>query len=215
MRKGCELMKNNDFKDVVLGRNSIRKYDPEVKISQAEMNELLAEAMHAPSAVNLQPWRMVVVSSEEGKNRLRPFIGSNTLQNDTSAAMIIIFGDLKCYEYAEEIYDEAVATGKMPQEIRDKQLSFIIPMYQGFSNEKMRETIYIDNSLMAMQLMLVARAHGYDTNAIGGFQREGLAEAFEMDPSRYIPTLIISVGKAAEEGYQSVRLTPEKVVKHF
>lgn len=208
-------MKNNNFKEVVLGRKSIRQYDPKIKISKGEMDELLSEAMQAPSAVNLQPWRPVVVSTVEGKDRLRPFIGSNTLQHDTSSAMIVIFADLKCYDYAEKIYNEAVEAGKMPEEVRDKQLSFILPTYQGYSNEKMKETVYIDNSLMAMQLMLVARAHGYDTNAIGGFKREGLAELFEMDPSRYVPTLIISIGKAAEEGYSSVRLSLETVVKYY
>ena len=208
-------MKNNNFKEVVLGRKSIRQYDTKVKISKDEMDELLSEAMQAPSAVNLQPWRLIVVSSEEGKSHLKPFIGSNTLQHDSSSAMIVIFGDLKCYDYAEKIYNEAVDKGNMPKEVRDKQLSFILPMYQGFSNEKMKETVYIDTSLMAMQLMLVARAHGYDTNAIGGFKKEGLAERFDMDPSRYIPTLIISIGKAAEEGYSSVRLKPETVVKYY
>ncbi|MGX6961323.1 nitroreductase family protein [Vagococcus xieshaowenii] len=207
-------MNNNDFNDVVLGRNSIRRYDATVKISKEEMDTILTKATKAPSAVNLQPWRMVVVSSEEGKNRLRPFVGSNVLQNDTSSAMIVIFGDLKCYEYAEEIYNEAVASGKMPEEVKEKQLSFIVPMYQGMSTSKMKDTVNIDASLMAMQLMLIARSHGYDTNAIGGYKKEGLAEAFELDASRYLPVLIISIGKADEAGYESVRLSTDTVVKY-
>lgn len=60
-----------------------------------------------------------------------------------------------------------------------------------------------------MQLMLVARAHGYDTNAIGGFEADQLAEAFDLDPERYVPVLILSIGKAADAGYESFRLNPE------
>jgi nitroreductase len=32
-----------------------------------------------------------------------------------------------------------------------------------------------------MQLMLTARAHGYDTNPIGGYDKEKIAEVFGMD----------------------------------
>ena len=34
----------------------------------------------------------------------------------------------------------------------------------------MNEIVHIDASLAAMQLMLVARSYGYDTNAIGGYK---------------------------------------------
>lgn len=123
--------------------------------------------------------------------------------------MILIFGDLNCYEYGEEIYNTAVEVGKMPPEVRDQQLAAILPYYQSFSKEKMNDVIKIDSSLFAMQLMLVARAHGYDTNAIGGFEADQLAEAFDLDPERYVPVLILSIGKAADAGYESFRLNPE------
>ena len=40
----------------------------------------------------------------------------------------------------------------------------------------MNEIVHIDASLAAMQLMLVARSYGYDTNAIGGYKKDGLAK---------------------------------------
>ena len=61
-----------------------------------------------------------------------------------------------------------------------------------------------------MQFMLVARAHGYETNPIGGFEAEKLAETFGLDQERYVPVMILSVGKGMETGYESVRLAPEK-----
>ncbi|HAP8489220.1 TPA: nitroreductase family protein, partial [Enterococcus faecium] len=59
--------------------------------------------------------------------------------------------------------------------------------------------------------MLVARDHGYETNPIGGFEADQLAEAFGLDKDRYVPVIILSIGKAVEEGYESVRLAPEKI----
>ncbi|WP_044480114.1 nitroreductase family protein [Paenibacillus antibioticophila] len=201
----------NDFKEIAFGRKSVRLYDENVKIDRKEMLEMISEATLAPSSVNMQPWRFVVIESDEAKAQLRPLIRFNTRQNDTSSAMVLIFGDLRCYEKAEEIYDQAVAEGKMPQEVREKQLSTIVPYYQSLSRQQMSDIVKIDSSLAAMQFMLVARAHGYDTNPIGGFEADRLAAAFGLDPERYVPVMIVSVGKAAEAGYSSVRLAPEVV----
>ena len=55
------------------------------------MNEMIAKATKAPSSVNMQPWRFVVVESDEAKAKLRPLIQFNTNQNDTSS-MIVILG---------------------------------------------------------------------------------------------------------------------------
>lgn len=202
---------NNTFSDVVFGRKSVRVYDKDVKIPHEELLEMIKEATTAPSSVNMQPWRFVVVESQEGKETLKPLIRFNTRQNDTSSAMILIFGDLHCYELGEEIYNQAYEAGKMPKEVRDQQLAAIIPHYKGFSREKMSDVVKIDASLAAMQLMLAARAHGYETNPIGGFEEDQLAEAFDLDRERYVPVMILSIGKAAEEGYISARLSPDKV----
>lgn len=202
---------NNDFSSVVFGRKSVRVYDETVKISHEEMLEMIQETTTAPSSVNMQPWRFVVVESEEAKAKLKPLIRFNTRQNDTSSAMVMIFGDMNCYEYGEEIYDQAVAEGKMPAEVRDQQLAAILPYYQNFTREQMNDVVKIDASLAAMQFMLVARSHGYETNPIGGFEADQLAEAFDLDKERYVPVMILSVGKAVEEGDESVRLAPEKI----
>ncbi|HGF7564105.1 TPA: nitroreductase family protein [Enterococcus hirae] len=202
---------NNDFSSVVFGRKSVRVYDETVKISHEEMLEMIQETTTAPSSVNMQPWRFVVAESEKAKAKLKPLIRFNTRQNDTSSAMVMIFGDMNCYEYGEEIYDQAVAEGKMPAEVRDQQLAAILPYYQNFTREQMNDVVKIDASLAAMQFMLVARSHGYETNPIGGFEADQLAEAFDLDKERYVSVMILSVGKAVEEGYESVRLAPEKI----
>ena len=202
---------NNDFQDIVLNRRSIRNYDPSYEIEHSELLQIIDEAAKAPSSVNLQPWRFVIVESEEAKAKLKPLIRFNTLQNETSSAMILIFGDLKCQEYAQEIYQEAVNRGLMPKEVMEKQLAAIVPMYDSLNKAQMERIVQIDASLVAMQLMLVARSHGYDTNPIGGFDANQLAAAFDLDEERFHPVMILSIGKAMETGYESVRLSAEKI----
>lgn len=204
---------NNDFSEITFGRKSVRVYDETYKISHEEMLEMIQEATTAPSSVNMQPWRFVVVESDEEKEKLKPLIRFNTRQNETSSAMVLIFGDLLCYELGEEIYNQAVEEGKMPAEVRDQQLEAIIPYYQSFSKEEMNDVVKIDSSLAAMQFMLIARAHGYETNPIGGFEADQLAKAFGLDENRYVPVMILSVGKDKEAGYESVRLAAEKITE--
>lgn len=204
---------NNDFSEITFGRKSVREYDEIFKISHEEMLEMIQESTTAPSSVNMQPWRFVVIESDEQKAKLKPLIRFNTRQNDTSSAMILIFGDMQCYELGEKIYNQAVEEGKMPAEVRDQQLAAIIPYYKNLTREEMSDVVKIDSSLAAMQFMLVARAHGYETNPIGGFEADLLAEAFDLDKERYVPVMILSVGKAKETGYTSSRLLAEKITE--
>ena len=195
-----------DFMEIVKGRRSIRNYDTNVKISKEEMTQILEEATLAPSSVNMQPWRFLVIDSEEGKATLAPLAKFNQVQVETSSAVIAVFGDMKAIDQLENIYDTAVEKGLMPQEVRDRQVPAIQGMYENVPASALKDSILIDSGLVSMQLMLVARAHGYDTNPIGGYEKDQIAEAFGMEKDRYVPVMLLSIGKAVDAGYPSVRL---------
>ncbi|ASI36750.1 MULTISPECIES: nitroreductase family protein [Exiguobacterium] len=195
-----------DFMEIVKGRRSIRNYDTDVKISKEEMTQILEEATLAPSSVNMQPWRFLVIDSEEGKATLAPLAKFNQVQVETSSAVIAVFGDMNAVDSIDTIYDMAVEKGLMPQEVRDRQVPAIKGFYSPEDTDTLRDSILIDSGLVSMQLMLVARAHGYDTNPIGGYEKDQIAEAFGMDKDRYLPVMLLSIGKAVDAGYPSVRL---------
>ncbi|UOE55963.1 nitroreductase family protein [Bacillus sp. CMF12] len=203
----------NDFKEIITGRRSIRNYDPTVKISREEMAEILEEASLAPSSVNLQPWRFVVIDSKEGKETLAPLAKFNQRQVETSAAVIAVFVDMKSEAFIEKIYDTAVEKGYMPADVRDKQVPSIKGLVENMTFEQKKDMNLIDAGLVSMQLMLAARAHGYDTNPIGGYEKDRIAEAFHLDRERYYPVMLISIGKAADQGYKSVRLPVEDITE--
>ena len=204
---------NNNFENIVFDRHSVKVFDDKIKICQEEMLDMLNEACFAPSSVNMQPWRFVVVESDAGKEKLRPLVKFNTRQCDTASAMVLIFGDMKCYEKAEEIYSLAVEKGYMPENVKQDLMKVFLPFYKNAPERKMNDIVKIDSSLVAMQFMLVARRHGYDTNAIGGFEEEELAAAFDLDPERYVPVMILAIGKKAAEGHASVRLDAKEITK--
>ncbi|ANU19370.1 nitroreductase family protein [Planococcus plakortidis] len=203
--------KTNDFNEIVNGRRSIKHYNPTVKISREEMTEILEQATKAPSSINMQPWRFVVIDSPEGKEKLAPLASFNLDKVMSSSAVIAVFGDRKNYEYAEEIYSKAVEHGYMPEDVKDFQLNYFKPMYEGMSADQMKDIVMLDSGLVSMQLMLVARAFGYDTNPIGGYDKEKIAETFGLEKERYVPVMLLTIGKAASEGFQSYRLPVDTI----
>ncbi len=101
----------------------------------------------------------------------------------------------------------------MPKDVREKQLTNIRNMAQKVDLSKLNVSGMIDCGLAAMNLMYVAREHGYDTCPIGGFNHEMIHDVVDLDKDRYSPVMIISIGKAAEEGFPSVRLPFDDVAK--
>ncbi|QPC47844.1 nitroreductase family protein [Mangrovibacillus cuniculi] len=203
----------NDFNKIVKERRSIKNYDPTVKISREEMEEILTVATTAPSSVNMQPWRFLVIESPEEKAKLAEIAKFNQNQVNTSAAVIAVFGDLQNFDYAEEIYGKAVEVGYMPQDVKENILNMFTPFFEQISREDMKDIVLIDGGLVSMQIMLAARAYGYDTNPIGGYEKDKIAEVFGMEKDRYVPVMLISMGKAADEGHRSVRLPINRVAE--
>ncbi|WP_339147136.1 MULTISPECIES: nitroreductase family protein [unclassified Sutcliffiella] len=206
-------LKTNDFMKIMKGRRSIRNYDPSVKISKEEMTEILEEATTAPSSVNAQPWRFLVIESPEGKEKLTKLAKFNQSQVTTSSAVIAVFADMNNADYLEGIYSKAVDLGYMPQEVKDRQMEALMAHFEQLPAQVNRETILVDAGLVSMQLMLTARTHGYDTNPIGGYDKENIAEIFGLEKERYVPVMLLSIGKAADEGYASYRLPVDRIAQ--
>ena len=203
--------KRPEFFDVIKGRKSVKYFDPNVKIKREEIIEMLNEANIAPSSCNLQPWRYIVVDTQEGKEKLGS-ANYNKIQNDTSAAMIIVLGDLNHYGKFDEIYGEAVEKGYMTEEVKDGFEKGMGPQLENLPTDKNREGVYFDCGLWTMQFANIAYAKGYDTNIVGGFVREKVAELFELEEN-LIPVMLIALGKKEKDARPTVRMKAENLVR--
>lgn len=209
-----EIKKVSNKENVLLySRRTIRKYDRSVGINHEVLKNILQDAMTAPSSLNLQPWRFVVIETPEGKDAIRPFMMFNQEQCDSSAAMIAVFGDYDNFSYTDAIYSAAVEKGLLPLEKKEKMTEMITEYRKLFNEERIKETFLFDCGLVSMQIMLAAKAYGYDTNAIGGYMKDELTEVLGLDRKRYFPVLLISIGKAAEAGYDSIRFSVDEITQ--
>ncbi|WP_409346274.1 nitroreductase family protein [Paenibacillus sp. MBLB4367] len=198
-----------DFLSVAKGRRSVRVYDPNWSLSKEELNDILETAVLAPSSSNLQPWRFLVIDDAEQKQKLLP-IAFNQQQVVDASAVIAVLGDIQSYEKAEQIYDQAVKAGFMSEATKSDFVKRTTGMYSSLPLEKRRDIVLVDGGLVSMQLMLAARAKGYDTVPMGGYDAAKFKEAFGIS-ERYVPVMLIALGKAAKEGHPTGRLSAEEL----
>ena len=197
---------NNDFADIMMNRHSYRKFKSNVKISREEISEMLEEATTAPSACNLQSWHFVVCDDAAGKEKahsvMMPF---NYSQTDTSSVVIFILGDTQSHYKYRDVWNKACENGQITPEKRDEVFKTFLPLYEHADRQFLEKDATIDGGIVAMQLMLIARAHGYEANPMSGYNFDQVAPSFGLDGERFIPVTAIAIGKPDEEFTKSVR----------
>jgi len=193
--------------DILKQRASVKEYDTTHEMTKEELTELLEITTKAPSAWNLQHWHFTVFHSAEAKAKLLP-IAYNQKQVSQASAVIAVLGDLEANQNGEKIYSELAEQGFITEDIKETLMTQINGAYQ--SDQYAREAAYSNASLAAMQLMIAAKAMGYDSCAMGGFSKDAYIKEFNVS-GRYEPVMLISVGKAAKEAHKSNRFDIEEV----
>jgi nitroreductase len=187
------------------GRHSTRKFKRDIKINDNQLNELLELAGGAPSSWNLQHWRFVVVRDQANKDQLLP-LAYNQQQVSDASAVIIVLGDLQANLVAPKVYENA------PPQVRDSMIEQINSAYE--NNPELAHDEAIRNApLAAMQLMIAAKAKGYDTVPMGGFDKAAVKQQLNI-PDRYVQIMMIALGVAETPGRPTERLPVEHQTIH-
>lgn len=192
-----QTTQNMTAQEVIKERHSVRQYEPGFKIPEADLQEMLSLAASAPSAWNLQHWRFLVISDDANKQKLLP-IAYNQQQVVDASVVVIVLGDLQANLAAPDVFASATP------EIRDMMIKQIEGAYAN-SPELARDEAIRNASYAAMQLMLAAKAKGYDSVPMGGYNPAALIQEFNI-PERYVPTLMLPIGKAAKAARATERL---------
>ena len=197
--------------EVIRERHSVRKYDSSVKISREEIAEMLTEATLAPSSSNLQPWKFIVIDDQEVKKELRQ-IAYNQEPVETSSAVIAVLGDKEMHQNIEKVYRSNFEAGFMDEANMHRLIESANNTYPNAPEEIRKNIASFDAGLVSMQLMLIAKARGYDTVPMGGFDKQKFAEKFQVS-DRYMPIVLIALGKAAAPAFQTTRIPTKEIVE--
>jgi len=198
-----------DFFTVVRERRSVKHYDAAHQLSEQEIKELLDLANCAPSAWNLQHWKFLAITDPKAKEKLLP-IAYGQKQVVEASVVVAILGDLQANRNAESVFGPAVQAGQMTEEVMQSLVGQIESAYTSVPTVPRDEAI-LNASLAAMLLMLASKAKGLDSCPMGGFDADAFIQAFNI-PARYIPVMLVAIGKAAVPARPSGRFPVDETV---
>ncbi len=183
-----------DTFDAIYQRRSIKHFDPEHRLTQDEETKLLEAAIQAPTSFNIQHWRFVVVRDAELRAKIRKEHGNDQAQMTDASMLIIMTGDTKAWTKNPERY-----WVNAPKEVADLLVGWMGPFHEG------RDWLQRDEAQrsigMAMQtLMLSAKAMGYDSCPMIGYDIEAVAKLINL-PEDHVMGAMVAIGKKTKDSW--------------
>ena len=134
----------------------------DAQVTETDLRAIYELTKFGPTSANSSPARFVWVRTDEGKARLKPHLSAANADKVIKAPVTVIIG-----------YDAAFAN----------ELPRLFPQAPGakewFSDPKVAEiTAFRNGTLQGGYLILAARALGFDTGPMSGFDNAGVDREF-------------------------------------
>lgn len=173
-------------------RATIRNYSAE-RISDAEIDRMLAAAAHAPTCGGMQLYNVVVTRSEEGKAALAPAHFNQPCVS--SAAAVLTF----CADF-NRVTRWAVERGADP----------------GFDNLQSFISAMLDATIFAQQFVTIAEMHGYGTCYLGttAWNAPQIISALGL-PELVVPVITVTLGFPSERPAELQPRLPLDAIRSF
>lgn len=131
-------------------------------IDQDVLKELFGLMKMAPTSANCSPARMVFVTSDEAKEKLKPALMEGNVEKTMQAPVCVIIGhDLDFYEHLPKLFPHTDA--KSWFEGRPKHIE---------------KTAFLNGTLQGAYLLMAARSLGLDCGPMSGFNNKKVDELF-------------------------------------
>ena len=161
--------------------------------------------MLSPTALNIQHWRFVVIEDEELRKEIRALAWEQPQVTDASLLIILCADTMSWNKRPERYWRER---GKRD---RDLHIDVTLKFYEG-REEFQRDEAIRSCAMAAQTLMLAARAMGYDSCPMDGFDFDEVAKLINL-PDDHIITMFVAIGRATKEPpTRSGQLPMEEVV---
>lgn len=182
-----------DTFQAIESRRAVKQYDPEHTISPQEIEQLLNAAIKSPTAFNIQNWRFVMVEDRALRQQIRA-VAWDQPQITEASLLLVLCADLKAWEKQPERYWR-----NAPQQARE----FILPAIDGYYRNKeqvQRDEAMRSCGIAAQSLMLAAKAMGYDSCPMDGFDFDAVAKLINL-PHDHVITMFVAIGKGTKEAW--------------
>jgi len=194
-----------DVRQCIRQRRAVKHFDPNHQMTQDEIDELMSLALLSPTAFNIQHWRFVLVRDPELRKDIRAAAWDQAQVTDASL-LIILCADLKAWDKEPERYWR-----NAPAEVRDYLVPAIRRYYEG-REQVQRDEAMRSCGIAAQTLMLAAKAMGYDSCPMDGFDFDEVAKLIHL-PEDHVIAMFVAVGKAPQQPWpRPGQLPPEEVI---
>lgn len=182
-----------DVFSAIAARRSIKQFDPDYKLSEAEIEKLLSLAVLSPTAFNIQHWRFVRVEDRALREALRAVSWMQPQITDASL-LVVICADVQAWRKSPERYWRTA-----PDDARAGLLEGIRQHYEGRERFQVEEAMR-SCGIAAQTLMLAARGMGYDTSPMDLGDVDAVAKLINL-PADHVIAMYVAVGKGLEPPY--------------
>jgi len=179
-----------DVMTAIESRRAVKKFDRNHEMTEAEIRTLMEAATLSPTAFNLQNWRFVLVTDQARKDAVRA-AGWNQAQFSDCSLLVVVCGDLEAHARDPERYWR-----NAPDAARASIVSMITRYYEG-DERAQRDEVFRSGGMAAQTLMLAARAMGYDTCPMSGFDFAEVAGIIGL-PSDHEIVMAVAIGRGVE-----------------
>ena len=180
-----------NIKEAIVNRRSVKHFDPEYVMSEADIEELMSHVILSPTAFNIQHWRFVRVVDAEKRQQIKTASWEQAQITDASL-LLVLCADLNAWEKRPERYWR-----EAPQEVQDFLLPAIADYYTNH-HQAQRDECLRSASIAAMSIMLMAKEMGYDSCPMDGFDFDKVARIINL-PHDHIITMMVVIGKKKED----------------
>lgn len=188
-------------------RRSVKAFDAQHRMTQAEIDQLMSLAMLAPTAFNIQNWRFVLVQDPELRKQVRAVSWDQAQVTDASL-LVVLVADLKSWDREPARYWK-----NAPQPVQDFLVPAIDTYYRG-KEQVQRDEGMRSCGMAAMTLMLAAKEMGYDSCPMDGFDFDAVAKLLNL-PADHTPAMYVAIGKGIKEAWpRGGQLPMNEVVIH-
>lgn len=171
-------------------RRAVKHYDADHEFTEEQIEQLLGAAVLSPTSFNIQNWRFVLVRDPALRKRVRAAAWDQAQVTDASL-LIVMTADLKSWAKQPQRYWR-----EAPEEVANMMVPMIGQFYEG-KEQLQRDEAMRSVGIAAQTIMLTAKAMGYDSCPMIGFDPEQVAELIHL-PDDHVVGMLIVVGKAAQ-----------------
>ncbi|WP_312075149.1 NAD(P)H-dependent oxidoreductase [Chryseobacterium sp.] len=206
-----------NYLEALSRRYSVKKFNPEMRIPQDVLLNILESGKLAASSLGLQPYKILVVESDEMKQKLIPAF-YNPSQISTCSHLIVIISKKMIEEhYIQGYFNHISEVREVPIENLDLFRRSISQHVDLKTNDEIFNWAEKQSYIVLANLMYAAAIENIDTCPMEGFRQDVIEEILELDSEKEKVTVTLALGYRSEEDHfqhlKKVRKPNDKLFK--